>query len=103
MYKGSRNCLSRQSNFLGLIEDVYSISVFVQSRIYIRNVGRVLLLVGCLCILYLPLSFQLVLVSPTAKQYDLLLRHLRERIYEGCGETIYVVGMASGKGISFNV
>lgn len=47
----------------------------------------------------LSLTFQLVLVSPTAKQYDLLLRYLGERIYEGCGETIYVVGMASGKGI----
>lgn len=40
---------------------------------------------------------QLVLVSPTGEQYDSLLRHLRERIDEGCGETIYVVGMGSGK------
>lgn len=42
-------------------------------------------------------TFQLVLVSPTGEQYDSLLRHLRERIDEGCGETIYVVGMGSGK------
>ncbi len=39
-------------------------------------------------------------MSPTAEQYDSLLRHLRERIDEGCGETIYVVGMGSGKGHS---
>lgn len=44
------------------------------------------------------LTSQLVLVSPTGEQYDSLLRHLRERIDEGCGETIYVVGMGSGEG-----
>lgn len=43
------------------------------------------------------LNFQMVLVSPTAEQYDSLLRHLREQIDEGCGETIYVVGMGSGE------
>lgn len=51
----------------------------------------------------LPLTFQLVLVSPTAKQYDLLLRHLRARIDEGCGETIYGIGMASGKVDTSNI
>lgn len=51
----------------------------------------------------LSLTFQLVLVSPTAKQYDLLLRHLRARIDEGCGETMYVIGMASGKVDTFNI
>uniref|UniRef100_A0A8C6LMF2 GTP-binding protein 1 n=1 Tax=Nothobranchius furzeri TaxID=105023 RepID=A0A8C6LMF2_NOTFU len=46
----------------------------------------------------LDLSNKLVLVSPTGEQYDSLLRHLRERIDEGCGETIYVVGMGSDGG-----
>lgn len=50
----------------------------------------------------LSLTFQLVLVSPTAKQYDLLLQHLRERIDEGCGETIYVIGTSSGKVDTFS-
>ncbi|XP_003972329.1 GTP-binding protein 1-like isoform X1 [Takifugu rubripes] len=49
---------------------------------------------------HLDLSSKLVLVSPTAKQYDLLLQHLRERIDEGCGETIYVIGTASDGGDS---
>uniref|UniRef100_A0A3B3XL41 GTP-binding protein 1 n=1 Tax=Poecilia mexicana TaxID=48701 RepID=A0A3B3XL41_9TELE len=40
----------------------------------------------------------LILVSPTGEQYDSLLRQLRERIEEGCGETIYVVGMGSDGG-----
>ncbi|XP_074487019.1 GTP binding protein 1, like isoform X1 [Sebastes fasciatus] len=47
---------------------------------------------------HLDLSSKLVLVSPTAQQYDSLLRHLREQIDEGCGETIYVVGMGSDGG-----
>ncbi|XP_034430542.1 GTP-binding protein 1-like isoform X1 [Hippoglossus hippoglossus] len=47
---------------------------------------------------HLDLSSKLVLVSPSAEQYDSLLRHLRERIDEGCGETIYVVGMGSDGG-----
>ncbi|XP_030001832.1 GTP binding protein 1, like isoform X2 [Sphaeramia orbicularis] len=47
---------------------------------------------------HLDLSSKLVLVSPTGQQYDSLLRHLRERIEEGCGETIYVVGMGSDGG-----
>uniref|UniRef100_A0A672FRE4 GTP-binding protein 1 n=1 Tax=Salarias fasciatus TaxID=181472 RepID=A0A672FRE4_SALFA len=46
----------------------------------------------------LDLSSKLVLVSPTGEQYDSLLRNLRERIDEGCGETIYVVGMGSDGG-----
>uniref|UniRef100_A0A1A8S8M3 GTP-binding protein 1 n=1 Tax=Nothobranchius rachovii TaxID=451742 RepID=A0A1A8S8M3_9TELE len=46
----------------------------------------------------LDLSNKLVLVSPTGEQYDSLLQHLRERIDEGCGETIYVVGMGSDGG-----
>lgn len=46
----------------------------------------------------LDLSNKFILVSPTGKQYDALLRHLRERIEEGCGETIYVVGMGSDGG-----
>ncbi|XP_041839109.1 GTP binding protein 1, like isoform X2 [Melanotaenia boesemani] len=47
---------------------------------------------------HLDLSSKLVLVSPTGEQYDSLLRHLRELIDEGCGETIYVVGMGSDGG-----
>ncbi|TDH15685.1 hypothetical protein EPR50_G00011850 [Perca flavescens] len=47
---------------------------------------------------HLDLSSKLVLVSPTGQQYDSLLRHLREQIDEGCGETIFVVGMGSDGG-----
>ncbi|KAM4594244.1 LOW QUALITY PROTEIN: GTP-binding protein 1-like [Fundulus diaphanus] len=47
---------------------------------------------------HLDLSYKLVLVSPTGEQYDSLLRQLKERIEEGCGETIYVVGMGSDGG-----
>ena len=46
--------------------------------------------------------FQLVLVSPSGDQYDSLLRQLRERMDEGCGETIYVVGMGSGEAGNFS-
>lgn len=42
-------------------------------------------------------SLQLALVSPNGEQYDSLLRQLRDRMDEGSGETIYVVGMGSGK------
>ncbi|TNN83508.1 GTP-binding protein 1 [Liparis tanakae] len=38
---------------------------------------------------------KLALVSPNGEQYDSLLRQLRERMEEGCGETIYVVGTGS--------
>ncbi|NXD13132.1 GTPB1 protein, partial [Nothocercus nigrocapillus] len=38
---------------------------------------------------------QLVMVSPTSEQYDSLLRQMSERIDEGCGETIYVIGQGS--------
>ncbi|XP_068177287.1 GTP-binding protein 1-like isoform X2 [Antennarius striatus] len=44
---------------------------------------------------HLDLSRKFILVSPTAEQYDSLLKHLRERLDEGCGETIYVIGMGS--------
>ncbi|XP_024914451.1 GTP-binding protein 1-like isoform X2 [Cynoglossus semilaevis] len=47
---------------------------------------------------HLNLSSKLVLVSPNEKQYDALLRNLRRQIEEGCGETIYVVGMGSDGG-----
>ncbi|KAG7255167.1 hypothetical protein CRUP_029948 [Coryphaenoides rupestris] len=47
---------------------------------------------------HLDFSSKLVLVSPSGDQYDSLLRQLRERMDEGCGETIYVVGMGSGPG-----
>ncbi|XP_034407444.1 GTP-binding protein 1-like isoform X2 [Cyclopterus lumpus] len=47
---------------------------------------------------HLDLSSKLVLVSPTGQQYDSLLRHLRQQVDEGCGETIYVVGMGSDGG-----
>uniref|UniRef100_A0A4W5M412 GTP binding protein 1 n=1 Tax=Hucho hucho TaxID=62062 RepID=A0A4W5M412_9TELE len=40
---------------------------------------------------------KLALVSPNGEQYDSLLRQLRERMDEGCGETIYVVGMVITK------
>ncbi|XP_077381061.1 GTP-binding protein 1-like [Festucalex cinctus] len=43
-------------------------------------------------------SNKLVLVSPTGEQYDALQRHLRARLDEGCGETIFVVGMGSDGG-----
>ncbi|XP_066498742.1 GTP-binding protein 1 isoform X2 [Hoplias malabaricus] len=43
-------------------------------------------------------SSKLALVSPNGEQYDLLLRQLRERMDEGCGETIYVVGVGSDGG-----
>uniref|UniRef100_A0A8C1ZA73 GTP-binding protein 1 n=1 Tax=Cyprinus carpio TaxID=7962 RepID=A0A8C1ZA73_CYPCA len=35
---------------------------------------------------------------PNGEQYDLLLRQLRERMDEGCGETIYVLGVGSDGG-----
>ncbi|XP_056442135.1 GTP binding protein 1, like [Gadus chalcogrammus] len=47
---------------------------------------------------HLNFSSKLVLVSPSGDQYDSLLRQLRERMDEGCGETIYVVGMGSDGG-----
>ncbi|XP_074551822.1 GTP binding protein 1, like isoform X2 [Halichoeres trimaculatus] len=47
---------------------------------------------------HLNLSSKMVLVSPTGEQYDSLLKRLREQIDEGCGETIYVVGMGSDGG-----
>ncbi|KTF90420.1 hypothetical protein cypCar_00023692 [Cyprinus carpio] len=40
-------------------------------------------------------SSKIALVSPNGEQYDLLLRQLRERMDEGCGETIYVLGVGS--------
>uniref|UniRef100_A0A671P3U4 GTP-binding protein 1 n=1 Tax=Sinocyclocheilus anshuiensis TaxID=1608454 RepID=A0A671P3U4_9TELE len=43
-------------------------------------------------------SHSLALVSPNGEQYDLLLRQLRERMDEGCGETIYVLGVGSDGG-----
>ncbi|XP_026207095.1 GTP-binding protein 1 isoform X1 [Anabas testudineus] len=41
---------------------------------------------------------KLALVSPNGEQYDSLLRQLRDRMEEGCGETIYVIGMGSDGG-----
>uniref|UniRef100_A0A8C6ZLN3 GTP binding protein 1 n=1 Tax=Nothoprocta perdicaria TaxID=30464 RepID=A0A8C6ZLN3_NOTPE len=41
------------------------------------------------------LTSKLVMVSPTSEQYDSLLRQMSERIDEGCGETIYVIGQGS--------
>ncbi|KAJ8345802.1 hypothetical protein SKAU_G00299950 [Synaphobranchus kaupii] len=41
---------------------------------------------------------KLALVSPNGEQYDSLLRQLRERMEEGCGETIYVLGVGSDGG-----
>uniref|UniRef100_A0A8C1CBY2 GTP-binding protein 1 n=1 Tax=Cyprinus carpio carpio TaxID=630221 RepID=A0A8C1CBY2_CYPCA len=43
-------------------------------------------------------SSKIALVSPNGEQYDLLLRQLRERMDEGCGETIYVLGVGSDGG-----
>lgn len=43
-------------------------------------------------------SSKIALVSPSGEQYDSLLRQLRERMDEGCGETIYVVGVGSDGG-----
>uniref|UniRef100_A0A8K9X8I0 GTP-binding protein 1 n=1 Tax=Oncorhynchus mykiss TaxID=8022 RepID=A0A8K9X8I0_ONCMY len=47
---------------------------------------------------HLDFTSKLTLVSPTGEQYDSLLRQLRERMDEGCGETIYVVGVGSDGG-----
>ncbi|KAA0712097.1 GTP-binding protein 1 [Triplophysa tibetana] len=46
----------------------------------------------------LDLSSKFALVSPTGEQYDCLLRQLRDRMEEGCGETMYVVGMGTDGG-----
>ncbi|XP_054997112.1 GTP-binding protein 1 [Sorex araneus] len=43
----------------------------------------------------LDLTSKLVLVSPSSEQYDSLLRQMWERMDEGCGETIYVIGQGS--------
>ncbi|XP_020643345.3 GTP-binding protein 1 isoform X1 [Pogona vitticeps] len=43
----------------------------------------------------LDLTSKLVMVSPTSEQYDSLLRQMWERMEEGCGETIYVIGQGS--------
>ncbi|XP_007189128.1 GTP-binding protein 1 isoform X1 [Balaenoptera acutorostrata] len=43
----------------------------------------------------LDLTSKLILVSPTSEQYDSLLRQMWERMDEGCGETIYVIGQGS--------
>ncbi|KAJ8263821.1 hypothetical protein GJAV_G00141670 [Gymnothorax javanicus] len=47
---------------------------------------------------HLDFTSKLALVSPTGEQYDSLLRQLRERMDEGSGETIYVVGVGSDGG-----
>uniref|UniRef100_H3D513 GTP-binding protein 1 n=1 Tax=Tetraodon nigroviridis TaxID=99883 RepID=H3D513_TETNG len=41
---------------------------------------------------------KLALVSPNGEQYDSLLRQLRDRMEEGSGETIYVIGIGSDGG-----
>ncbi|XP_041033528.1 GTP-binding protein 1-like isoform X2 [Carcharodon carcharias] len=49
------------------------------------------------------LASKFVLVSPSSEQYDCLLKQLRERMDEGCGETIYVIGQGSdGKKYGLN-
>lgn len=47
---------------------------------------------------HLDLTSKFALVSPTGEQYDCLQKQLRERIEEGCGETIYVIGMGTDGG-----
>ncbi|KTG41478.1 hypothetical protein cypCar_00009362, partial [Cyprinus carpio] len=47
---------------------------------------------------HLDLTSKFALVSPTGEQYECLQKQLRERIDEGCGETIYVVGMGTDGG-----
>ncbi|XP_066563266.1 GTP-binding protein 1 isoform X2 [Amia ocellicauda] len=47
---------------------------------------------------HLDFTSKLALVSPSGEQYDSLLRQLQERVEEGCGETIYVVGVGSDGG-----
>ncbi|XP_030637404.1 GTP-binding protein 1 isoform X1 [Chanos chanos] len=47
---------------------------------------------------HIDFSSKFALVSPNGEQYDSLLRQLRERMDEGCGETIYVVGVGSDGG-----
>lgn len=46
----------------------------------------------------LDFTSKLALVSPNGEQYDSLVRQLRDRMEEGCGETIYVIGMGSDGG-----
>ncbi|XP_055500251.1 GTP-binding protein 1-like [Leucoraja erinacea] len=49
------------------------------------------------------LASKFALVSPSSEQYDCLLKQLRERMDEGCGETIYVIGQGSdGKKYGLN-
>ncbi|XP_038249237.1 GTP-binding protein 1 isoform X1 [Dermochelys coriacea] len=43
----------------------------------------------------LDLTSKLAMVSPTSEQYDSLLQQMWERMDEGCGETIYVIGQGS--------
>ncbi|XP_030202243.1 GTP-binding protein 1 isoform X1 [Gadus morhua] len=43
----------------------------------------------------LDLSSKQALVRPSREQYDRLLRQLRSRMEEGCGDTIYEVGLGS--------
>ncbi|RXN20490.1 GTP-binding 1-like protein [Labeo rohita] len=47
---------------------------------------------------HLDLTSKFALVSPTGEQYECLQKQLRERIEEGCGETIYVVGVGTDGG-----
>lgn len=42
-------------------------------------------------------------MSPTSEQYDSLLRQMWERMDEGCGETIYVVGQGAGEPFPFTL
>lgn len=41
--------------------------------------------------------FQMILVSPTADEYDLLRKQLLERLEAGNGEIIYDIGHGEGE------
>ncbi|XP_013417602.1 GTP-binding protein 1 isoform X2 [Lingula anatina] len=43
------------------------------------------------------LMSKMALVSPSDDVYELLLEHLRERVYGGMGETIYEIGIGEGE------
>ncbi|XP_058877148.1 GTP-binding protein 1-like [Acipenser ruthenus] len=47
---------------------------------------------------HLDFTSKRALISPSGEQFDSLLKQLRERMEEGCGETIYVVGVGSDGG-----
>lgn len=88
---------------IGLSESVVPASIFAPSRGCGDDDGAECfedgdMFNGEVVDLGIDFSSKLALVSPNGEQYDLLLRQLRERMDEGCGETIYVLGVGSDGG-----